>query len=275
MGLFCANLHFRTTDDKALSASLNRRGVTRYRVVPAKGEWTSLYEERASQQDDGRVRDLAGGLSEDLHVAAIAFLVHDSDVACYWLFDGGRLLDEYNSCPDYFETAAMGAERKTIAHLQPETLEQDVALDRAALALETEDLPRFLARQVTLVDEQGPELPLGLGGIAVATADGLSDVLYLMIDDLPSVSDGTHNHSPGTATEISLPTAIDGQCDGTLSDYFRFTAQAGERISCEVVATRLAWDFDPLVRVLDAAQRSMAHGGTLVSVAGSSAGRTA
>jgi len=102
MGLFCVNFHFRTTDDRALSEALNRRGITRYHVVPAKSGWTSLYEEQASEQDDRRIRDLASGLSEDLHVAAIAFLVHDSDIACYWLFDNGQLLDEYNSDPDYF-----------------------------------------------------------------------------------------------------------------------------------------------------------------------------
>jgi len=103
MGLFCVNLHFRTTDDKALSASLDRRKVDRYRVVSAKNGWTSLFEEQASQQDDSRIRDLARGLSEDLHVAAIAFMVHDSDIACYWLYENGQLLDEYNSCPNYFD----------------------------------------------------------------------------------------------------------------------------------------------------------------------------
>jgi len=99
----------------------------------------------------------------------------------------------------------------------------------------------------------GSGVPVGIGGIVVATAAGLSDVVYLMVDDLPSLADGEHNHSPGTAQEISLPVAIDGQCDGTLSDYFRFAAQAGQRISCEVVATRLGQDFDPLVQVLDTA----------------------
>src|SRR5829696_2694227 len=106
MGLFCANLHFRTEDDRALSAALERRGVARYRLLPAGNGWTSLYEERASRQDDDWIRDLGGGLSQDLQVAAIAFLVHDSDVACYWLFDGGRLVDEYNSCSDYFDDDA-------------------------------------------------------------------------------------------------------------------------------------------------------------------------
>jgi hypothetical protein len=108
MGLFCVNLHFKTTDDKALAAALNQRSVTRYRVVPAKGGWTSLYEEQASRQDDDRIRELAGGLSADLHVATVAFMVHDSDIACYWLFDDGRLLDEYHSDPNYFDDEADG-----------------------------------------------------------------------------------------------------------------------------------------------------------------------
>jgi hypothetical protein len=99
----------------------------------------------------------------------------------------------------------------------------------------------------------GAGVPLGIGGIAVATADGATDVVYLMIDDLPSISDSGNNHTPSQPQHISLPAAIDGQCDGTLADYYRFEAKAGERISCEIVGTRLGWDFDSLVRVLDAA----------------------
>ena len=52
MGLFCVNVHFRTTDDRALAAVLRRRGVAQYRIVPPKNGWTSLYEQRASEQDD-------------------------------------------------------------------------------------------------------------------------------------------------------------------------------------------------------------------------------
>ncbi len=104
MGLFCVNFHFRTMDDKALAEALDRRGVGHYHIAPAKGGWTSLYEEQASEQDDRRIRELGGGLSRDLHVPCIAFLVHDSDVACYWLFDNGELLDEYNSDPGYFDS---------------------------------------------------------------------------------------------------------------------------------------------------------------------------
>src|SRR5438105_15818840 len=93
MGLFCVNLHFRTTDDKALSDARGRRGVSRYPVVPAKSGWTSLYEEQASEQDDRRIRDLAGGLSADLHVPALALMAHDCDIACYRLFHHGQPLE--------------------------------------------------------------------------------------------------------------------------------------------------------------------------------------
>src|SRR5208282_4766682 len=103
MGLFCASLHFRAADDKALFAALSRRGVAHGHVLPAKNGWVTLYEQQASQQDDGWIRRLARNLSKDLQVAAIAFLVHDSDFACYWLFDNGRPIDAFNSCPDYFK----------------------------------------------------------------------------------------------------------------------------------------------------------------------------
>jgi pre-peptidase len=94
--------------------------------------------------------------------------------------------------------------------------------------------------------------PVGIGGMAIATDSGLTDVIYVMVDDLPSVADNAGNHGPAEAQSISLPTAIDGQSDGTLADYYRFMAKSGERISCEVVAVRLGSDFDALVRVLDA-----------------------
>lgn len=110
MGLFCVNMHFRSTDDKTLTAAVGKRGVSRFRVLPAKGGWTSLYEEEASHQDDGRIRELMDGLSQDLKAAGIAFMVHDSDVACYWLYENGELLDEYNSCPAYFDDDATGEE---------------------------------------------------------------------------------------------------------------------------------------------------------------------
>ncbi|MEX2174189.1 MAG: hypothetical protein WD872_07490 [Pirellulaceae bacterium] len=102
--------------------------------------------------------------------------------------------------------------------------------------------------------------PCGIGGIAISTAAGASDVLLVMIDELPSLADNGNNHTPATAQELPLPVAVDGACDGTTFDYYRFAAKAGQRITCEVVATRLGWDFDPVVRVLDAAGNELLRG---------------
>jgi Ankyrin repeats (many copies) len=43
------------------------------------------------------------GVSRELSAPTIAFLVHDSDIACYWMYEQGELVDQFNSCPDYFE----------------------------------------------------------------------------------------------------------------------------------------------------------------------------
>jgi hypothetical protein len=184
MGLFCVNFHFRTTDDRALAGALKRRGIRRCRVVPAKTGWTSLYEEQASEQDDGRIRDLAGGLSADLHVPAIAFMVHDSDIACYWLFDNGQLLDEYNSDPGYFDSDADGPPSPSggrtdvlLRYCRPGVRQEDLA---AMLAQETvrattfaEDVIRRLARALGIDrrlaiadyrDVAGDDRPGGMGG---------------------------------------------------------------------------------------------------------------
>jgi hypothetical protein len=176
MGLFCVNFHLRTTDDKALSEALKRRGVTRYRIVPAKSRWTSLYEEQASEQDDKRIRDLAGGLSEDLNVAAIAFLVHDSDIACYWLFDHGRLLDDYNSDPSYFDPDFDGPPSPSGG--RPEVLvrycRQGVRQDELAAILSVESL-----RATTFAENLIERLAKALGidhNLAIADfRDGTND----------------------------------------------------------------------------------------------------
>ncbi len=103
-----------------------------------------------------------------------------------------------------------------------------------------------------------PNAPVGLGGIVIATPTGVSDVSYVMIDDLKTVAETADNHAPAQAQKIALPAAIDGESDGTLADYFRVQLKAGEQISIETVAARLGHDFDPLVRVLDTEDHELA-----------------
>ena len=96
-------------------------------------------------------------------------------------------------------------------------------------------------------------VPAGIGGLIVTTPEGASDVLHVFIDDLPSIADNGKNHDLQVAQETPLPCAIDGLSDGTTFDYYRFTAKAGQRVAVDVIGTRLGWDYDPVVRVLDGA----------------------
>lgn len=150
MGLFCVSFHFRTDDEKSLSQPLAKRRVRNCRVLPAKNGWVSLYEEAASQQDDARIRKLAGQLSGDLKSPAIAFMVHDSDIACYWLFDAGQLLDEFNSCPGYFdgeESAPTGGNAEVLArYCRPGVKADDLAEIFGSESLFAEAIVEKLAR---------------------------------------------------------------------------------------------------------------------------------
>jgi hypothetical protein len=102
--------------------------------------------------------------------------------------------------------------------------------------------------------------PLGIGCLVLADGKSISEPLLIMVDDLPSVLDNSGNHDLATAQEVQLPISIDGYCDGTTFDYYRFTAKAGQRIAGDVLATRLGWDFDPVVRLLDAAGNEVLRG---------------
>jgi hypothetical protein len=98
---------------------------------------------------------------------------------------------------------------------------------------------------------------LGLGGMVIASINGTSDVLPVMIDDLPIVTDSGNNRQPGTPQEVSLPAAIEGTGDALTSDYYAFHAKQNDKISIDLVAARLGADFDGVLRVLDAAGQEL------------------
>lgn len=103
-----------------------------------------------------------------------------------------------------------------------------------------------------------PSTPVGLGGLVAATRAGASDPLFLMVDDLESVADNGANHSLATAQALTFPVAVDGAGDPTQLDFYKFSGQAGQRVSFEVVAQRLGSPYDGVLRVLDASGKELA-----------------
>lgn len=102
------------------------------------------------------------------------------------------------------------------------------------------------------------DVPLGVIGLRVATGQGISNLKLLLVDDLPSVADANSNRTPDAAQAVTVPVAIDGYCDGETSDFYRFTAAAGQRVAVEVFARRLGSPLDPMIRLLTLDGRELA-----------------
>lgn len=93
---------------------------------------------------------------------------------------------------------------------------------------------------------------VGIGALRLITAQGVSNPIFIVLDDLPSVAEVPDNHAVAQAQKLQLPIAVDGQCDSIQEDFYQFHATAGERLSFEVVAQRIGARLDPIVRLYKA-----------------------
>lgn len=87
------------------------------------------------------------------------------------------------------------------------------------------------------------DAPVGVCGLRLATADGLTNAVLFHIEDLPV-------RVP--AQELKLPACVCGTFREGTADKFRITVGANERVSFECVANRLGKDADPLLVIRDA-----------------------
>jgi hypothetical protein len=95
------------------------------------------------------------------------------------------------------------------------------------------------------------DAPLGYHTIRLATTRGLSNLRLFCVDDLPQVLEVNTNHSMKTAQAVKFPCVVVGKADAELSDYFKVTVKAGERLSFEVLGRRLGSPFDPQLSLYD------------------------
>jgi len=102
-----------------------------------------------------------------------------------------------------------------------------------------------------------PGTPLGIYGVRVVTAHGTSNVRLVMVDDLPTVYE-SNNKSPATAQVVKPPIAIEGTAELESFDYFKFHAEAGQRLSIDAVARRLGSGLDPVLRLFDSEGHELA-----------------
>src|SRR5579871_2872790 len=91
-----------------------------------------------------------------------------------------------------------------------------------------------------------PDVPVGVHGIRVATMGGTSNLMLFVIDELTSVAQVKPNKSPSTAQALAVPCAVDGNVDSLVRNYYKFSAQAGQQLSFEVLARRIGSPLDPM-----------------------------
>jgi hypothetical protein len=102
MGSFFTNFHVRSESVAEVVRSVTPLVERRAYVSPPRNGWITIYDEASDDQDDAIIRRIASGVSKALQTSVVAFLVHDSDIAAYWIYQNGQLNDEFNSAPDYF-----------------------------------------------------------------------------------------------------------------------------------------------------------------------------
>jgi ankyrin repeat protein len=104
MGSDFSNYHIRSEAQDEVIRAMTRLARGAFHVTRPTQGWISVYEAVTETQSAAERRRLARGLSRRLHTGVLALQLHDSSVLSYLLFDDGTLVDEYDSCPDYFGT---------------------------------------------------------------------------------------------------------------------------------------------------------------------------
>lgn len=156
MGLFSSVLHVQSSEPQAVITALHaalqtfgyepkqapfhldgdaRKLLARpagalYAVSPPRGQWVTVID----VGDNPWIFDVAPKLSQQLSTYVLALHLHDDDVFLYQLSQGGNVVDEYNSNPQYFEEerlskAAIEEVRHTPSKLEP-ILPSDVTVEQ-------------------------------------------------------------------------------------------------------------------------------------------------
>lgn len=127
MGASFTNCQVRSTDANAVATVLAPLLKSRAYVSPASGGWVTVYDEATESQDSKLLIKLAKELSKALKTEVFGFLVHDSDIAVYYLCQNGELVDEFDSCPDYFGNEVSAVERERVRGITEKLLPLAVA----------------------------------------------------------------------------------------------------------------------------------------------------
>lgn len=95
------------------------------------------------------------------------------------------------------------------------------------------------------------DAPVGMHRLRLVTARGVSNFRPFCVDDLPQLLEANDNHTRPTAQPVPVPCVVVGRADAEVSDFFQIHAEAGQRVSAEVIGRRLGSALDPVLFLYD------------------------
>jgi len=107
MGNFYTNYTLRGPGQREVALALSGRKTF---VTPQQDGCVILFDEGSEVQDQSVIGTLGSWLSRRFNCPVLAVLNHDDDLLWYQLFLDGKLADEYDSTPGYFERESEGDE---------------------------------------------------------------------------------------------------------------------------------------------------------------------
>ena len=100
MGNFYVNYALSGVTQSVVAAALSGRTAI---VSPAVDNVVVVFDEQSDSQDTEVINKLAAELSVQCNCPVLATMNHDDDILWCSLFLAGTSVDEYNSCPAYFD----------------------------------------------------------------------------------------------------------------------------------------------------------------------------
>lgn len=128
MGGFYNSIHVRTEEYdvvKAILEDMARKHGYKFYLAPAINGWVSFFPDTHGDPD------IALRFAEEVEFDVLQLMVHDDDVFYYVYCRGGELIDEYDSCPDYFDEPVTHEDRERLSG-RPEVF-SDLVSDAAKI----------------------------------------------------------------------------------------------------------------------------------------------
>lgn len=104
MGSSYTNIQVKTRDFDGVARCLQERVVLPvYISRPCEKGWVSVYPRITDNQDPDALRAISEMLSKEFETGVFGISVHDSNLFSYLLYENGKLSDDYESDPGYFD----------------------------------------------------------------------------------------------------------------------------------------------------------------------------